>query len=94
MRDPQGQTREAQVTYAVYCNPAKTQAQFELGPKPIRVSYAELDDALAYAKRANEQGIETAWLLEGEDGTRFDGEAIAREIWLKGEALDGRPKVW
>jgi hypothetical protein len=81
------------VAYSVYCNLAKTQAEFENGPIPIRVTYQDRDDALAYAKLANEGGTETAWLIEGDDGTRLDAKAIAHEVWLRGEALVGRPKV-
>jgi len=54
--------------------------------------YAELDDALAFARDVNDSGG-IAWVIEG-NSARLSRREIEEEIQKRSRRLVGRPKVF
>ncbi len=53
----------------------------------------DLDESLRRARQYNEGGA-TAWLIEGDDGTRLDKDQIEHVLYVRRHELKGPPKSY
>jgi hypothetical protein len=81
--------------FRVYCGLARTQAEYAaLKPGWMARAYEDRDDALGWALRVLDLGVEVPWEIEGDDGTRLSRDQIEALVRARRHDLADRPKVY
>lgn len=80
------------MAFRLWCGLAKTQEEFAAAkPRWMPKVADSSDDALWWAMKVNDLGLEIAWEIEGDDGSRPNRQEIAEMIWRRRHELIANP---
>jgi hypothetical protein len=80
------------MAWRLWAGLAKTQAEFAAIKSLLSFKGADsLHDALWWAMKVNDLGLEIAWEIESDDGSRLDRQEIAEMVWRRRPELIANP---